>query len=422
MPRSSEENPRIFYGWWVVVAFASTGIYWTGTHNTGLSALFTPMRESFGFSASVITFAISLKQILTMFVSPVVGQTVDRVGPRRFLILAGILGGAGFSIVALAHSTWMFFVGFVIASLGYTIIGSGMGPAVISAWFKKRQGMTIALIMGLGGLSGFFVPGIVWIEGEFGWRTAAIAIAIGTVAVTVPMAFVIRRTPQEMGLQPDNDEMLVETPPGTTSKGQGETRKAMVTYGVKELLHNHFFLITIVAQVLFTIGNATANLFLIPHLEEQGFSREASAWIATVVGVVGTIGIVSIGWYSDRVGRRSLLLACMALQVVGLVVFAYVSSFPMVIVYIVCNGIGGRVVFSLVSSTLLDQFGSASAGKILGILMAIFAFSSFLGPQLAALVHDELGSYTPMLLAYAGTACLSIALTVFGSRYMRKAA
>lgn len=54
-----------------------------------------------------------------------------------------------------------------------------------------------------------------------GWRTAALVSGIGIIAIIVPLALLVRRTPESMGLLPDGD-------PAPDSVVPGETESALL--------------------------------------------------------------------------------------------------------------------------------------------------------------------------------------------------
>lgn|GEM_PF-5356080 len=245
-------------------------------------------------------------------------------------------------------------------------------------------------------------------------------IAVGAVVVTWPLARFIKRSPSELGLKPEDEETAGGGSAERLSPRLLEERSHRLSAG-ELVFRNRFLIVTLLAQACITIGNTTANLFLIPHLEERGFSAATGGWVALVLGVTGAVAIFTTGWYSDRVGRKRLMILTMVLQAVGLLVFAYVSSIWMLVLFVVCNGAFARSVTTLVSAAIADYYSEEHRGRVFSLLTAVFALSAFAGPQIAAVVRDHVGSYSPMLVAYAGLSILAIFLTAAASRAMAPA-
>src|SRR5881275_2494328 len=85
---------RIFYGWWIVAAFAVLNVYWAGTLVSGLTVFFTPIRQSFGWSAALLALIFSGTNVLTGLLAPLVGAWHDRPGARTRMLIASLLSGA----------------------------------------------------------------------------------------------------------------------------------------------------------------------------------------------------------------------------------------------------------------------------------------------------------------------------------------
>ena len=178
--------PRIYYGWWIVVSYFVMNFYWGGTLMAGMTALFNPMRDAFGLSATTMTIAISLRFLVAVVISPWVGYVFDRVGPRPLVWFATGAAGAGMLLVAAADSTWLFFLAFFVASVGMAVFLAGTGPAAAAIWFVRHRGKAISTLIAGAGVGSFLVPVVVWLVDGWGWRTAVTVIVIGLLLVCLP--------------------------------------------------------------------------------------------------------------------------------------------------------------------------------------------------------------------------------------------
>ena len=61
MPPPASPRPKLFYGWRMAWVYFVLNFYWGGTLLVGFSALFNPIRETFGLSAifTLATFALT---------------------------------------------------------------------------------------------------------------------------------------------------------------------------------------------------------------------------------------------------------------------------------------------------------------------------------------------------------------------------
>jgi len=86
--------------------------------------------------------AYSLAAIFIVFFG---GMLIDRLGPRRASLLFSALVTAGAVIVAVAHSTWMLFLGRFVFGAGSESLVVAQS-AIISRWFKGKE---LALAFGI---------------------------------------------------------------------------------------------------------------------------------------------------------------------------------------------------------------------------------------------------------------------------------
>src|SRR5512144_212798 len=66
--------------------------------------------EAFGWSRGESSIAYAVSQMISGATSPVVGVLVDRLGPRRLVLIGGLLLAAGLIASAFAHALWQVIV------------------------------------------------------------------------------------------------------------------------------------------------------------------------------------------------------------------------------------------------------------------------------------------------------------------------
>src|SRR3990170_4430932 len=85
---------RIFYGWWVAVAFCLIVFLSTGLRFT-VGPFLKPVVADLGLDRGSFSLVVSLSLFLYGAFMPVVGRLVDRFGPR-------LVSSAGAPVLALA--------------------------------------------------------------------------------------------------------------------------------------------------------------------------------------------------------------------------------------------------------------------------------------------------------------------------------
>ncbi len=76
---------HFYYGWTVILVLSVLSMYTSDAVTYGFTAIFVPIADEFGWSYTQISLAASLRGIEASLLAPIIGATVDRLGPRRLL-------------------------------------------------------------------------------------------------------------------------------------------------------------------------------------------------------------------------------------------------------------------------------------------------------------------------------------------------
>ena len=105
-----------------------------------------------------IQWAFTLFIFLETWITPVEGWLIDRLGPRIFLTLGGLLVGIGWTGMGYAHSLTQLYVLYGTAGVGAAFIYSG-SIATALKWFPDKRGTVSGFITaGFGAGSALFIP------------------------------------------------------------------------------------------------------------------------------------------------------------------------------------------------------------------------------------------------------------------------
>ena len=180
---------------------------------------------------------------------------------------------------------------------------------------------------------------------SFGWRDAALFSGIAIIAVVVPLSFLMRRSPEGMGLLPDG--AVAQTPSVSPSEiaPDGDARletaenAAPVTlpsrrrtsdrdYSVSEAMHtSSFWLLTVSSGFRNAVHSGMSFLMaplLVWFLQGQGLSeRDGLPIAAAFIGILAFTTLVfnlMVGWLGDRVSKPKLSATCMVTGVVSMLI------------------------------------------------------------------------------------------------------
>jgi sugar phosphate permease len=393
---------RIFYGWWVVLACFLIALYRSGAFFCGFTAFFEPIVEEFGWSYTQVSIAFSLRGLEMGILAPAMGFLVDRFGPRKLTFSGMLILGFGFILLGLTNSLVMFYSTFILLVLG----GSGCAGIVlmtaVAHWFRRNVGKAMGLV-GCGvGVGGILIPLIVWLIDSYQWRTTLIILGLGMWVLGIPLSLVIRHRPEQYGYLPDG-----ETPTELNLSHEGRDRE---DGGVKEALKSGNLWKISVAEVIRHMIAMAITIHVMPYLSSVGMSRATSAFVATSIPLFSIIGRFGFGWLSDIFNKRYVLVVLYCLFGMGTLVFSYVHVkwliFPFLLLF--SPAFGGVV--PLRGAIVMEYFGRASFGRVLGIIMGVSSLGGVIGPAVAGWTFDNVGSYHSVWLWFAGTTVIAIVL------------
>ncbi len=195
-----------FYGWIIIaVTFVTMAI---GVNaRTSFSLLFPPIINEFGWERGVTAGAFSFGFLVSAAVSPLIGRMMDRAGPRTVMELGVALMAGGLLLAPLTTQPWHLYltIGVLVGS-GSICLGYSGQSLFLPNWFNRRRGLAMGLAfagVGLGSIT--LLPWVQHMIEQTGWRTACTAMGILVLVVLAPINLLLRKRPEDIGLQPDGD-------------------------------------------------------------------------------------------------------------------------------------------------------------------------------------------------------------------------
>jgi len=152
-----------------------------------------------------------------------------------------------------------------------------------------------------------------------------------------------------------------------------------------------FWALTIVAMTTFWAIMALSS-HLILHMTDLGFSETQAADGMLVLFGCGLVGKFLFGFLADLIASRKVFVANLALMLAGALVIA-TQSIDLLWAGLVIMGLGWGGLYAVLQLQIVDAFGLAAVGKILGTIQLLDATSVGLGVWLTAVMFDHYGNY-----------------------------
>jgi MFS family permease len=299
----------------------------------------------------------------------------------------------------------MFYGAFLLLAFGAGGCTSVVTMSVVANWFEKNVGKALGVMASGFGASGVMVPLIVWLMDVYHWRATLIILGCGTLALGVPLSFIIRDKPEKYGYLPDG---RLTREPAALAK----VRSPGKPLGFREALKNRSFLILNITEAIRMMAVSTVATHVMPYCSNLGISRSKAGLLAAGLPLFSIIGRLVLGWMGDIFPKRHVLALAFGLMTAGLLVFAYLQDPWMTIpfLFLFPPSFGGTMV--LRGAILREYFGRAFFGRLLGIVMGAASLGGIIGPTLAGWVFDSLGSYYSVWIALSACTALAILLAL----------
>jgi MFS family permease len=394
------KNHKVFYGWWIVAAGFFIAVYIGGFIHFGFTAVFEPIASDFGWSYAQISFAASLRGLQTSFLAPVVGLLMDRWGPRRLVFAGAAIIGLGLLLLSRINSLAAFYGAFVLIAIGISTCIGVVPIATVGNWFQRKATLATGIIVSGAAVGGLMVPLATRLIDIFEWRTAMAIIGFGAWGILVPLSLLFRHKPEQYGYLLDGD--LHRKLPA--SEGQTSAQGNELDIGVKQVLKSSaFWHIAMGFMCHILVMNAVIT-HVMPYLSSIGFTRSFSSLMASAIPATSIVGRLGFGWLGDKFDKRRIAALGFVLTILGLISFGYVATAGawMLVPSLVIIGLGYGGPVPMMPALVREYFGRVRLATILGLVMGVAALGSMVGPPLAGLAFDRLGSYQVAWFGLAG--------------------
>jgi MFS family permease len=387
----------IYYGWIIVaVVFVTMGV---GVNaRTAFSLLFPPILAEFGWERGVTAGAFSFGFLVSAALSPSLGRLMDRRGPRVVIELGVILIGAGLLLATLVTRPWQLYATLgVMVGGGSVCLGYTGQSLFLPDWFVRRRGLAMSLAFsGVGVGSMILLPWLQILIGRSGWRAACWALGLLVLLLLVPLNLLLRRRPQDMGLEPDGDRAAA---PGAAARPSNvvDAAWAAVDWTLGRAARTARFWWIAIGYFCGLFAWYAVQVHQTKYLIEIGFSPTDAAWALGFVSLAGIPGQITLGWLSDRIGREWVWTAGtlgFAICYAALLLLAATPTMPLLYVMVVAQGMLGYGLTSVVGAIPAEIFQGRHYGSIFGTLMLASIGGGAVGPWLTGVLHDRTGSYT----------------------------
>jgi MFS family permease len=349
--------------------------------------------EAFGWSRGETSIAYSVSQLVSGATSPLVGVLVDRLGPRRLVLIGGVLLALGLLASSFVHALWQVILLYgVVMTLGANCLGLVVFVPLLSRRFVHNRGMAVAIVQSANGFArAFSAPLSQVLIAELGWRGAYLAQGGVMAAVVLPLAALFR------GTEPTH----------------AAAQAAPASWTLWRAIYTPHFWLLFLVYVFTGLGSFLVALHQLAFAVTVGFDKLYAAEVLGLGALLSLPGVIVTGWLSDHIGRELSAVITYGTSIFGVACAMFITAPDQHLLFWLHScffGLTWGARGPAITAKTADLFPGPQLGTILGAITIGTGLGSAVGSWVAGWSFDVTGSYrVAFALSIFFYACGSVA-------------
>jgi len=396
-----DRKTNFFYGYIVVIASFLIVLPMHGMR-TAYGVFFNPLQAEFGWDRTLISGAHSLGYLFLGLFAIVAGRLTDRFGPSVTMTASGFILGLGYFLMSQVTAAWQLYLFYgVIVGIG-TSSGDVSLLSTVTRWFVARRGMMSAIVKVGTGMGKLIMPLIAgWLILNYGWRNSYIVLGIACAVSIVLLAQLLKRDPEQKGLEPYGSRKVGSSSPDSGYRG----------LSFQEAIRTRQFWMVCVIYSVFVYCALAITVHIVPYGMDLGASVAQAAGVLSTSGGVSILGRLVMGATGDRVGSRRAQVICLLVLITALSWLQLAKEIWALYLFAAIYGFGNGGFFTLISPLVAELFGTKSHGVIFGTVLFTSSIGVAIGPIVTGRIFDVTNSYQVAFLILLAGAAIAFTLS-----------
>jgi sugar phosphate permease len=402
----THQRKRTVIHWaWVILAVCFLNLFVNYGIRLGYGVVLPEMIRTLGLTRRQGGDIFNSYLFAYVCLSPFAGYLTDRLGARRIISLFGIVLGIGTLFMGMSQSFPASAFFFALVGIG----GSAMWTpiiALVQRWFSlKRRGMALGILSTGFGL-GFATMGKLFpvIVARWNWQYCWYILGSAALIMVVVNAILLRSKPEDMDLLPWGEKRAASVISASSQRPGTYYRQVLSAPRFWVLGTSYFF----VAGALYII-----TTYMVDYARYNlGFSYETASFLATLHGLGQIVGVLTISFVSDYIGRKMTILLSnlfIAASIVG--VIASGTNVTALFTSVTLVGAFYGATFPMYGAAGGDYFRKEIMGTVIGALTLFYGSGAIIANRVAGHIRDTTGSFViPFVIAVAASFVAAILL------------
>ncbi|MFN5361644.1 MAG: MFS transporter [Bacteroidota bacterium] len=347
---------------------------------------------------------------------PFVGNLLEKFSPKK-IILTGAFGvSAGLYFLSIATSFKMIQLFVIVYPLFLCLVGLLTSMYVINNWFVKYKGIATGILLMASSVGPAIFASIVgkWIK-TLGWQAAVQNQFILCSCLIIIPALLIYSHPSIINSSADGI-------PGTIGRQPKVDKVASRALLKKALLSLDFYLVALITAALwFCIGGFIQNQR--NYQVDLHLDVEQSGLLQSVFFLFGLLGKLLFGYLGDKFSVKKIMLLSVFNMLLGcLLLYWSLRDNRWVVPCAIVFGLGYSGTFTMIQLYIIDLFGGAAYGTILGLLSFIDTLCASIGVAVLGSMRKVNGNYEKAFMVMIVLTIFSLMATYYINHRAKKGA
>lgn len=376
--------------WWIAaLGFLALAVSFSARAALSLAM---PLWAKAGWPLAFTSGVGALALIVMAIVAPLAGNLLDRHGPRPILTGGLLTLSLGMIVIATSHHGWLLVPGFsVIAAIGFGLVAQHVVATAIARVTSTRRGLVTGLATS-GSTAGqlLLVPALAWLMQGGNWRGGFAGLAVAGLILAGAAWF---------WLKPAAGTARSAAP--EAGPGLGDRLAHLLRQPIFQALFWSF------AICGFTTTGAIET-HLLPYAAWCGLPPLPSAAAYGLLSGVNLLGMIAVGWLTDRLNRPILLASIYILRAGCFVLLlATGSDLEILTIFAVAFGLVDYATVPVTASLVASHLGLRMMGLAMGLIAAGHALGGAAGAFLGGWVAGKYDDYSLLWQASLALALLA---------------
>ena len=167
------------------------------------------------------------------------------------------------------------------------------------------------------------------------------------------------------------------------------------------ILKDPIYLVILISNSTSAISNTNFMILLPSYAIDEGFDKNSSALLLSIVSALDLIGRVGGASLSDInfIPKYYYFVGGLGMSGVSLALLPMATSYRMLSFFCGLFGISSGTYIGITTVVLADMLGAERLSSSYGIALFVNGVLQLLGPPLIGIIYEQIGSYKPIFLA-----------------------